>query len=473
MRILWIDADENPFTEASGWQTLEDFGIEVLKFSSVVDARLSNKSFDLVLARAETTGVPAFLLDIKKELKKSQKMILVSSEWSKDQFKAHSKTDGAAHRYARVPMPPEGFLSMVADLFQCTVEELKDVGSHGKTANLPKGRPSDVRPPEPSAKKGFGLPELKKKFFPSTESSSRSSASQQHHHSDSEDAVVLKKYLRIKEEQLEISESERSELSQENERLQKEAMQLQMKLRDLEYLQEELSRKLQGMETEKQQNLERQLREKEDQDRELKIAYEKLKSLESQLNESGEKYENLRVRVRKDIRKIRENERDLEARLELLRKDSETLLQARDQRVLEMQRKIDALEFDLDQIQDGKVRAQMEAERYLGKLSKVARALHLATKMIEDDTGLEDELEELAPISGGAALAEEMALEKSEDGKEAPAAAQPPSDEGVSPLEEEQIAQDLEALASSGEPTQMISAESVADMTGEPESSSG
>ncbi len=473
MRILWIDADENPFTEASGWQTLEDFGIEVLKFSSVVDARLSNKSFDLILARAETAGVPAFLLEIKKELKKSQKMILVSSEWSKDQFKAHSKTDGAAHRYARVPMPPEGFLSMVADLFQCTVEELKDVGSHGKTANLPKGRPSDARPPEPAAKKGFGLPELKKKFFPSTETSARPSASQQHQHTDSEDAVVLKKYLRIKEEQLEISESERSELSQENERLQKEAMQLQMKLRDLEYLQEELSRKLQGMEAEKQQNLERQLREKEDQDRELKVAYEKLKSLESQLNESGEKYENLRVRVRKDIRKIRENERDLEARLELLRKDSETLLQARDQRVLEMQRKIDALEFDLDQIQDGKVRAQMEAERYLGKLSKVARALHLATKMIEDDTGLEDELEELAPISGGAALAEEMALEKSEDGKNAPAAAQPPSGEGVSPVEEEQIAQDLEALANSGEPTQMISAEAVADMTGEPESSSG
>lgn len=473
MRILWIDADENPFTEASGWQTLEDFGIEVLKFSSVMDARLSNKSFDLILARAETTGVPAFMLEIKKELKKNQKMILVSSEWSKDQFKAHSKTDGAAHRYARIPMPPEGFLSMVADLFQCTVEELKDIGSHGKTASLPKGRASEPKSADVPSKKGFGIPELKKKFFPSTESTSKPASTHHQQHLDSEDADVLKKYLRIKEEQLEISEAERSELSQENERLQKEAIQLQMKLRDLEYLQEELGRKLQGMEAEKQQILERQQREKEDQERELKISHERLKSLESQVNEAGEKYENLRVRVRKDIRKIRENERDLEARLELLRKDSETLLQARDQRVLEMQRKIDALEFDLDQVQDGKVRAQMEAERYLGKLSKVARALHLATKMIEDESGIEDELEDLAPISGGAANAEELAAEKVAELKEAPAGAQPPTGEGVSPVEEEQVAQDLEALANSGEPTQMISAEAIQDMNGEPESSSG
>jgi hypothetical protein len=463
LRILWIDSEENPFTEASGWQTLEEFGIEVLKFSSVMDARLSNKTYDVVLARAETTGVPSFLVEIRKELKKNQKMILVSSEWTKDQFKAHSKTEGAANRYARVPMPPEGFLSMVADLFQCKVEELRDAGTAGKTGTMPKA------PQITATKKAVTAPEPKKRYFPSTESVTTRTTQGQH--LDSEDAEVLKKYLRIKEEQLEISEAERSELSQENERLQRDAMQLQMKLRDLEYLQEEISRKLQSMEAEKQQILERQQREKEELDREAKHSHEKVKHLETQVNEAGEKYENLRVRVRKDIRKIRENERDLEARLELLRKDSETLLQARDQRVLEMQRKIDALEFDLDQVQDSKVRAQMEAERYLGKLSRVARALHLAAKMIEEDANLEDELEELAPISGGAANAEDLPAEAAVQAS--PVGASAPTGEGVAPVEEEKLSEDLEALAASGEPTQMISADAIQEMNGEPESNSG
>jgi DNA repair exonuclease SbcCD ATPase subunit len=446
MRILWIDSEENPWTEASGWQVLEDFGLEVSKFSSVSEARLSSKNFDLLLARAEVAGVPSFLVEVKKELQKRQKLILVSSEWTKDQFKSHSKTDGAAHRYARVPMPPEGFLSMVADLFDCKVEELKDIGL--KTPKIPasSGAP----------KKMVVAPEPKKKFYPSSQSL------------DSEDSEVLKKYLRIKEEQLEISESERNELSQENERLQRDAMQLQLKLRDLEHLQEELTRKLQAMENEKQQGLEKQEREKEDLDRANRNQSEKLRNLEAQLHEADEKYENLRVRVRKDIRKIRENERDLEARLELLRKDSETLLQARDQRVLEMQRKVDALEFDLDQIQDGKVRAQMEAERYLGKLSRVARALHLAVNIIEDDITGESELEEMEPILGGAGNAVEILEEE----KSQPEAASAPPVEGVMP-EGEDLSEELQALAADGEPTQMISQEALTEMSGEPESSSG
>jgi chromosome segregation ATPase len=200
---------------------------------------------------------------------------------------------------------------------------------------------------------------------------------------------------------------------------------------------------------------------------------EKAGQLEKQLGEADEKYENLRVRVRKDIRKIRENERDLEARLELLRKDSETLLQARDQRVLEMQRKIDALEFDLDQVQDSRVQAQMEAERYLARLSRVSRALQIATGLIEGEQSSDEELDDLEPLVGGAATAEEppSAPEEPPLGASPPEAGQP---EGVveelAPLSEE-----IAALADAGEPTQMISSEALEEMGGggEPESSSG
>lgn len=452
MRVLWVDADENPWSEANGWQVLEDFGLHVERHAStsLAEASLRAGAFDLLLVRAETPGVIPFLVSARKNLTTGKKIIVTSSSWSKEQFKSHSKTEGSADRYARIPMPPEGFLSLVADLFGCAVEDFP------KFSTAPAAR---------------------------TEAPKRKTAEV------SGDADVLGKYLRIKEEQLEISEGERRELSLENERYQREAHQLQVRLRELEHLHDELTKKLSAMDEEKAVYVREQQRMTEERERLEKAAAERAKNLEAQLAEADEKYENLRVRVRKDIRKIRENERDLEARLELLRKDSATLLQARDEKVLEMQRKIDALEFDLDQVQDGRVQAQMEAERYLAKLSRVSRALRIAVGMVEDEHVSEDELDELEPVLGGAAEAEEpaVALQMPSAGAAAPAleaadaepasrdaadgAENPPAEEATDPGAEN-LSDDLAALANDGEPTQMISMDMLKQME-DPESSSG
>lgn len=423
MRVLWVDADGNPWTDANGWRVLEDFGLQVHRISTIADAQkeISKKEFDFVLIRAELSGSPSFLVQVRKALEKDErKIVLASSEWSKEQFRVHSKTDGAAHRYARVPMPPEGFLNLVADLFGCAVEEIADFQV---SASAPKEAPK--------AKKA------------------RKAAAAE----SSEDTDVLRKYLAIREEQLEIAEGEREEQARENERLQKEAHQLQLKLREFEHMHDELNKKLQQMEESKSEADRKLTQEREAAERDSKLHAERVKGLETQIAEAGEKYENLRGRVRKDIRKIRENERELEARLELARKDSETLLQARDVKVLELQRKIDALEFDLDQVQDSRVQAQIEAERYLAKLSRVARALQIANHMIEDDRALESELEELEPELGGAANAEEPAA-----APEAAGAAPPPAEEGAS-AEADHLSPELAALANDGEATQMISAD--------------
>lgn len=447
MRVLWVDADANPFTDSNGWRVLEDFGLKIRRVSTVAEAQkeLPQKNFDLLLIRAEMQGAPSLLVQARRTVAKSgRKVILASSEWSKEQFRNHSKTDGAAHRYARIPAPPEGLLNVVADLFGCAVDELADfevgeesqasVSAPREEAEAPKAAPKKTKKPReaPAA--------------------------------DAGDIEILRKYLAIKEEQLEISDSEREELSRENERLQKDAQTLQMKLREFEHMHDELEKKIASMEEERDEAARQRLQDQEEAERAGKLANERIKALESQVAEAGEKYENLRGRVRKDIRKIRENERDLEARLELLRKDSSTLLQARDEKVLELQRKIDALEFDLDQIQDGRVQAQMEAERYLAKLSRVSRALQIATSMIEDDRAGDSELEELEPLVGGAANAEEVAA------AEAPAAAEPPpadAPEGEAPAEEEQLSPELAALANDGEATQMISADQLPKTGGE------
>lgn len=455
MRILWVDADQNPWTDSSGWKTMEDFGVEVRRVSSTREAQgaLSAKQFEALVVRAEIPGAQDFLVAARKSLAHdSRKIVLISSKWKKDEFKAHSKTPGAAHRYARVPMPPEGFLGLLADLFGLTIEELREfqVASGETPADEP------AVPPAVPARRKVKQTQL-----------------------DSEDVEVLRKYLRIKEEQLEIAEANKEELVNENERLQKECRELQVRMRELEHLHDELGKKVSVLEEEKEASERTRLQEGETHEAQAKVHAEKIRSLEAQLSEANERYENLRVRVRKDIRKIRANERDLEARLELLRKDSETLLSARDHKVLELQRKIDALEFDLDQVQDSRVQAQMESERYLAKLSRVARALHLAVSMIEQDHPGDEELEELEPLVGGAANAEDTeespgdsdsgAQGASGSGSAPPAGAEPPPSDDVSAMAAgaEELSPDLAALAADGEPTRMVSPES---LDGEPES---
>jgi hypothetical protein len=446
MRVLWVDADENPWTELNGWRVLEDFGVALRRVSTVAEARQEPPdSYDLALVRVELPEVQELLVELRSGLGNSgRKIVLASSEWNKEQFRSHSKTTGAAHRYARVPMPPVGFLNLLAELFGCTVEELAEFRA------TPEGEEAGA--PMPKRARLAGSPTA-----------------------DSGDLDVLRKYLAIREEQLGIAEGERGELAKENVRLQKEAVHLRQRLREFESLQSDLSKKIRHMEEEKAEAERRILQGKEEAERNGRMYTEKLKELEARTADSGEKYESLRARVRKDIRKIRENERDLEARLELMRKDSETLLRARDQKVLDLQRKIDAIEFDLDQVQDSRVQAQIEAERYLAKLSRVSRALQIATHMIEDDRSSDTELEELEPLSGGAANAEEPkpALEAAAPGEPAAAAEPPPGEEGEAESGESaaSLSPELAALANDGEATQMISSDGLQKLGGEPGSS--
>jgi hypothetical protein len=469
MRVLWIDADDNPWTDSNGWRTLEDFGVAVHRLPSVelAQAEVLKKNFDLLLVRGETEGAQTFLVNARKLIaREGRKIVLTSSTWSKDEFRAHSKTEGAAHRYARVPMPPEGFLDMLADLFGCDVEGLAD---------------AEAIPDQPA------VPSEKAKKRPVASSAGEAG-----------DLEVLRRYLHIKEEQLEISESERQELASENERLQREAHLLQMKLREFEHMHDELSKKVAQMEAEVSEAERQRSEERDELERAKRVSDDRVQGLEAQLAEATEKYENMRVRVRKDIRKIRDNERDLEARLELARKDSATLLQARDEKVLELQRKVDALEFDLDQVQDSRVQAQIEAERYLARLSRVSRALQIAVSMVEDEQAGESELEELEPLVGGAAAAEELQAvvnttqsepagarpgdgsgsggEESggqgaagEGGGEAPSAAGGEGGEGGV----EDLSPEFAALANDGEPTQMNIVADLSKMGEEPESNSG
>src|SRR3989344_4061217 len=93
MRVLWVDADGNPWTDSNGWRVLEDFGLSVRRVTSVAEAQkeLPEKNFDLLLIRAEMQGAPSLLVQARKVLADGgRKIVVASGEWSKEQFRSHS-----------------------------------------------------------------------------------------------------------------------------------------------------------------------------------------------------------------------------------------------------------------------------------------------------------------------------------------------------------------------------------------------
>src|SRR6202022_3742317 len=88
---------------------------------------------------------------------------------------------------------------------------------------------------------------------------------------------------------------------------------------------------------------------------------DKARLLESKVNEATDEIERLKERVRNDIRKIRVREKELENKLEIVRKDSEALITARETKIMELKRKIDLLEFNIDLLQDQNTREKKNA----------------------------------------------------------------------------------------------------------------
>ncbi|MBT3982683.1 MAG: hypothetical protein HOE90_15095 [Bacteriovoracaceae bacterium] len=108
------------------------------------------------------------------------------------------------------------------------------------------------------------------------------------------------------------------------------------------------------------------------------IAEEKTKKFQGE-------FERLNKKVRVDFQKIQAREKQLENQLELLKVDSVSQLQSRDNKILDLKRNIDSLEFDLDNIafEESKVKNHQYALE--DKLERVMKTLRMAINMLDDE----------------------------------------------------------------------------------------
>jgi chromosome segregation ATPase len=126
----------------------------------------------------------------------------------------------------------------------------------------------------------------------------------------------------------------------------------------------------------------------EDMKVQLEISNEKKEILSEKNKQFESEYENLRRKIRVDLNKVKSRENELEGKLEMLRSDADIQIRNRDQKILELKRKIDTLEFDNESIQTKGQKIVNNKYELEGKMEKVIQTLRSAIGELEDDTAL-------------------------------------------------------------------------------------
>lgn len=117
----------------------------------------------------------------------------------------------------------------------------------------------------------------------------------------------------------------------------------------------------------------------------LNLSEEKRIILEEKNKMLKQEFDKIAQKVRIDFNKIQNREKELENQLELLKADSEVQLRNRDSRILELKRKIDTLEFDMENIVIKETQSKSAQYELENKLEKTIQTLRNAINSLEID----------------------------------------------------------------------------------------
>lgn len=95
--------------------------------------------------------------------------------------------------------------------------------------------------------------------------------------------------------------------------------------------------------------------------------------------------EKLEQKVRIDLNLVKQREKELETRLEMMAMDVDAQVQSRDQKILELRRKIDSLEFNMENVSIREQKTSEDKRKIEDKLNKIMKTLRNSIKNLEDD----------------------------------------------------------------------------------------
>jgi hypothetical protein len=197
------------------------------------------------------------------------------------------------------------------------------------------------------------------------------------------DLDTLKNYLALREQDVAVLSGQFRSSQERVKQLEGQLKMERARSSELQQLLLKSEQKIKGYDQEKQIELEVMEKQMEDLSSQLKDRTEKVRTFEAKLKLTHEEISRVKERVKVDIRKIRVREKELESQLEILKKDSSALIQARDEKILELKRKVDLLEFNMELVQEQFQKERQTADDLKMRLRDAAEAMKHANGLLE------------------------------------------------------------------------------------------
>ena len=117
----------------------------------------------------------------------------------------------------------------------------------------------------------------------------------------------------------------------------------------------------------------------------LTMSEEKKAMADEKARQADMRREKLEQKVRIDFNQVKQREKELESKLELLSMDVDSQVQSRDHKILELRRKIDALEFNMENASIKEQKSLDDKRKLEDRLNKIMKTLRHSIKNLEDD----------------------------------------------------------------------------------------
>ncbi len=199
------------------------------------------------------------------------------------------------------------------------------------------------------------------------------------------DLETMKNYLALREQDVMVLTGQMRSAQERVRQLESMLKEERSRNSDLSQTVQKQDQQIKSFERDKQVEFEVLFNQIEDLNFQIREKTDKVRTFETKLKITSDEVDKVKERVRVDIRRIRVREKELENQLEILKKDSTALLMARDEKILELKRKIDLLEFNMELVQEQHNKERNVSEQLRQKLKEAAGVMKRAGGLLDHE----------------------------------------------------------------------------------------
>jgi len=201
----------------------------------------------------------------------------------------------------------------------------------------------------------------------------------------SKDVETMKNYLALREQDVALLTGQMRSAQERVQHLETQLKLEKARSGELQQMVQKQEQQIRNFDRDKQVEFEVLFQQVEDLNLQLRERTDKVRTIEARLKITTDEVEKVKERVRVDIRRIRVREKELESQLEILKKDSTALLVARDEKIIELKRKIDLLEFNMELVQEQYGKERNITEQLRHKLKEAAGVMKRAGGLLDHE----------------------------------------------------------------------------------------